>query len=155
MAVHVVPTPEAHYLWTADSVRASQALAYISDSHWNNQGWGAPNYVHSDTLLGGIKVRKGVMQAGDFRLARVGYYKDAPLPSVAPTTPLPVDALLLQRGSVAPLSRVLNYYAPSMLILDASMGVHRKQQYKEDATVYKLPVYDIAEQGAYITNLSQ
>ena len=154
MAVHVVPTPEAHYLWSADSIRTSQALAYISDSYWNNQGWGAPNYVHSDTLLGGIKVRKGVMQAGDFRLARVGYYKDAPLPSVAPTTPLPVDALLLQRGSVAPLSSVLNYYAPSMLILDASMGVHRKQQYKEEATVYKLPVYDIAEQGAFMVNLS-
>ena len=155
MAVHVVSTPEAHYLWTSDTIRTSQTLAYISDSYWNNQGWGAPHYLHSDTLLSGIKVRKGVMQAGDFRLARLGYYQEAPLPSVAPMNPLPVDALLLQRGSVAPLSRVLNYYAPSMLILDASMGVHRKQQYKEEATVYKLPVYDIAEQGAYITNLSQ
>ena len=154
MAVHVVRSAEAHYLWTADSARAQQALAYVSDTYWEKNAWSAPRYLSTDTLLDGVKVRSGVMQAGGYRMARLGYYKDAPLPPSAPTIPLPVDALLLLRGSVTPLAQVLRYYAPATIILDASMGAHRKQVYKAEATASGLPVYDIAEQGAFIVSLT-
>ena len=153
MAVQVVLSRYTHYLWTADSARALRALSYIADTHWKACGLYAPKCLQGDTVLEGVKLRGGVMQTGGYRMARLGYYADAPLPPSAPPVPLTVDALLLQRGSVTPLAQVLRYYAPATIILDASLGAHRKQVYKEEATASGLPVYDIAEQGAFIVSL--
>ena len=155
MAVHVVRSADANYLWTTDSARAQQALAYVSDTYWEKNAWSAPRYLSTDTLLDGIKVRGGVMQAGDYRMARLGYYKEAPLPPSAPTTPLPVDVLLLQRGCVTPLSNALRYYAPTVIVLDASLSATRRQTYLEEALTLGIPTYDIATQGAFVAPLTK
>ena len=149
MAVHVILSSEEHYLWTTDSIRVSQALNYISTSYWKERNLREVSYLVEDTLLHALKVKNNVMQVGNYRIARVGYYKDAPLPSVVPDTPLDVDALLLQRGSTVPLSQLLRYYSPAVLILDASLSSQRKQEYFDAAQAVGLTAFDIAENGAY------
>jgi hypothetical protein len=149
MAVHVILSSEEHYLWTTDSVRTSQALNYISTSYWKERNLSEVSYLVEDTLLHALKVKNNVMQVGNYRIARVGYYKDAPLPSVVPDTPLDVDALLLQRGSTVPLSQLLRYYSPAVLILDASLSYQRKQEYYDAAQEVGLVAHDIAENGAF------
>ena len=149
MAVHVILSSEEHYLWTTDSVRTSQALNYISTSYWKERKLREVSCLVEDTLLHALKVKHSVMQVGHYRIARVGYYKEVPLPSVVPDTPLVVDALLLQRGSTVPLSQLLRYYSPAVLILDASLSNQRKQEYYDAAQEVGLVAHDIAENGAF------
>ena len=153
MAVHVVLPSDASYLWTSDSVRTQQALRYVADTYWRSCGWTSPSSLQGDTLLSALKVCGSVMQVGSYRIARVGHYKDAPLPSEVPATPLKVDALCLQRGVTHSLSHIMRYYAPSTVVLDASLSQSRRKGYIEEAEVLKIPVFDVAERGAWVVTL--
>ena len=149
MAVHVLLSSEEYYLWTADSVRAEQALNYISTSYWDARNMQQVRYLMTDTWLPALKIKGGVMQVGTYRLAKVGYYKEAPLPPVAPRVPFPVDALLLQRGCTAPLPELLRYYSPSVLVLDASLNGQRRREYLDAAQTAGINIYDVSENGAF------
>ena len=106
-------------------------------------------YLMTDTLLPSLKIKGGVMQVGTYRLAKVGYYKEAPLPPIAPRVPLPVDALLLQRGCIVPLAELLRYYSPSVLVLDASLNSQRRHEYLDAAQTAGINIYDVSENGAF------
>lgn len=148
-AVHVVLSPEEHYLWTTDSARTAQALNYISTSYWADRKLQKVQYLVTDTLLSALKIKDEVLQVGDYRIARVGYYKDAPLPSTVPPKPLIVGALLLQRGCTTPLPQLLRYYSPSVLVLDASLNHQRRCEYSDAARKAAITLYDVSETGAF------
>ena len=149
MAVHTILSPQCSYLWTTDSVRTSEALHYIASSYWQKRSLPQPHNIVGDTLLPSLMTRDNLLQVGEFRLSRVGYYKDAPLPATPPSTPLSVNALLLYRGCTEDLTRILQFYNPSLIILDASMSGSRRQNYSSAAKDKGIPIYDVSENGAY------
>lgn len=153
LAVHVVVSPESSFLWSADSVRTRQALRYVSDSYWRACNFSPPMIVKGDTVVSPLKVSGNVMQAGSYRLARVGHPQEAHLPNVVPYAPLRVDALLLQRGVTHSLSHVLRYYAPAVVILDASLSSARREAYAEEAKACGVNLYDVSECGAFVVEL--
>ena len=149
MAMHTILSAHRSYLWTTDSVRTSEALHYIASSYWQKRKLPPPYYIVGDTVLPSLMTRENLLQVGDFRLSRVGYYKDAPLPATPPSSPLSVHALLLYRGCTADLTRILQFYNPSMIVLDASMSASRRRSYSSAANDKGIPVYDVSEDGAY------
>lgn len=65
-------------------------------------------------------------------------------------TRLPVDALLVTRGMKGRLANYLSYYAPTTVVLDASLHMTARNRYAAEAAEANLPVYDVRERGAFI-----
>lgn len=149
-AVHVLIDEREHYLWSTDSARTDSALSYIKQHHWEAQQLERPIYLNTDTVLTSLCIYGQVMQVGQHRIAKVGYWKTAPLPQREPQMPLKVDALWLTRGATVPLPKILKFYTPQMLIFDASLSDKRKQLYQQTADSLHIPTHDIKREGAYM-----
>jgi hypothetical protein len=93
------------------------------------------------------------MQMGARRVARVGYYKVAPLPGRVPQQPLAVDVLVVQRGATKALDQLLDYYAPQYLVLDASLTQRRREEYVRAADSLGVACHDVSRDGAFFLPL--
>ncbi len=149
MAVHAVCSPEQSYVWTDNASRADTALRHVRNHFWNKAGLKLPIYIMRDTIVGEGAFLGQVMQVGERRIARVGYYKVAPLPNLQPERPLPVDVLIVQRGATHPLTEMLNYYSTKKLVLDASLSRQRRNDYQRAADSLDVACHDVAEDGAF------
>ncbi len=153
LAVHVVCGRDVSYLWTDDAVRAEAALRRVRKQFWDEARLRAPIYIMSDTLVEEGGFCGQVMQMGVRRVAKVGYYKVAPLPRQVPQQPLAVDVLVVQRGATKPLAQLLNYYAPQCLVLDASLTQRRREEYVRAADSLGVACHDVSKDGAFFLPL--
>ena len=152
-AVHAVCSRDVSYLWTDDAVRAEVALRRVRKQFWDEANLRAPIYIMSDTLVEEGGFCGQVMQMGARRVARVGYYKVAPLPRQVPQQPLAVDMLVVQRGATKALARLLDYYAPQCLVLDASLSQRRRDEYVRAADSLGVVCHDVSSDGAFFLPL--
>lgn len=152
-AVHAVCSRDVSYLWTDDAVRTEVALRSVRKQFWDEVNLRAPIYIMSDTLVEEGGFCGQVMQMGVRRVARVGYYKVAPLPGQVPQQPLAVDVLVVQRGATKALDQLLNYYAPQCLVLDASLSQLRRGEYVRAADSLGVACHDVSRDGAFFLPL--
>ena len=155
MAVHAVCSAERSYVWTDNASRADTALHYVRNYFWNKAGLKTRIHVIRDTIVSEGAFLGQVMQIGERRIARVGYYKVAPLPKRQPNQPLPVDVLIVQRGATHSLAEMLNYYSAKKLVLDASLSKQRRNDYQRAADSLGVACHDVAEDGAFFLPFQQ
>lgn len=87
---------------------------------------------------------------GEQRIAIV----DSRLSYAFPQHPLPVDILLVGHDVHRPLSHLLCYYRPKVLVLSAAMSDFYRRQYLSDAAHLHLACYDVQQQPLFQRRLA-
>lgn len=79
---------------------------------------------------------------------------DSRLSYAFPQHPLPVDILLIGHDVHRPLSHLLCYYRPKVLVLSAAMSDFYRRQYLSDAAHLHLACYDVQQQPLFQRRLA-
>lgn len=79
---------------------------------------------------------------------------DSRLSYAFPQQPLPVDILLIGHDVHRPLSHLLCYYRPKVLVLSAAMSDFYRRQYLSDAAHLHLPCHDVQQQSLFQRGLA-
>lgn len=79
---------------------------------------------------------------------------DSRLSYAFPQQPLPVDILLIGHDVHRPLSHLLCYYRPKVLVLSAAMSDFYRRQYLSDAAHLHLACYDVQQQPLFQRKLA-
>ena len=79
---------------------------------------------------------------------------DSRLSYAFPQHPLPVDILLVGHDVHRPLSHLLCYYRPKVLVLSAAMSDFYRRQYLSDAAHLHLACYDVQQQPLFQRRLA-
>ncbi len=79
---------------------------------------------------------------------------DSRLSYAFPQQPLPVDILLVGHDVHRPLSHLLCYYRPKVLVLSAAMSDFYRRQYLSDAVHLHLACYDVQQQPLFQRRLA-
>lgn len=79
---------------------------------------------------------------------------DSRLSYAFPQQPLPVDILLVGHDVHRPLSHLLCYYRPKVLVLSAAMSDFYRRQYLSDAAHLHLACYDVQQQPLFQRRLA-
>ena len=79
---------------------------------------------------------------------------DSRLSYAFPQQPLPVDILLIGHDVHRPLSHLLCYYRPKVLVLSAAMSDFYRRQYLSDAAHLHLACYDVQQQPLFQRRLA-
>ena len=79
---------------------------------------------------------------------------DSRLSYAFPQHPLPVDILLVGHDVHRPLSHILCYYRPKILVLSAAMSDFYRRQYLSDAAHLHLACYDVQQQPLFQRRLA-
>lgn len=79
---------------------------------------------------------------------------DSRLSYAFPQQPLPVDILLIGHDVHRPLSHLLCYYRPKVLVLSAEMSDFYRRQYLSDAAHLHLPCHDVQQQPLFQRRLA-
>ncbi len=79
---------------------------------------------------------------------------DSRLSYAFPQQPLPVDILLVGHDVHRPLSHLLCYYRPKILVLSAAMSDFYRRQYLSDAAHLHLACYDVQQQPLFQRRLA-
>ena len=79
---------------------------------------------------------------------------DSRLSYAFPQQPLPVDILLIGHDVHRPLSHLLCYYRPKVLVLSAAVNDFYRRQYLSDAAHLHLPCHDVQQQPLFQRRLA-
>ena len=164
-------SPDGHsWLLASDTLRAQAALRQKAHEEWGPQGltveWIPMSVLNDSTtyhqkkgsIVGHSSQPSGISASttaplfaphcliyGQQRIAIV----DSPLSRAFPQHPLSVDVLLVGHDVHRPLSHLLAYYRPKVLVLSAAMTDFYRRQYLSDAARLRLPCYDLQQEPTF------
>lgn len=72
------------------------------------------------------------------------------LPGGVPPRPMEVDYLWLCRGARGALSRWLEYYSPSLIVLDGTLSPYYRERYRHEADSLGIAIHDVYRDGALL-----
>ena len=163
--LHLI-APDGHsWLFASDTLRAKAALRQVAHDDWALQGlkihW-LPFSVLETTSSSSISSTNSSSATsvpllaphcivyGGQRIAIV----DSRLSYAFPQQPLPVDILLIGHDVHRPLSHLLCYYRPKVLVLSAAMSDFYRRQYLSDAAHLHLACCDVQQQPLFQRRLA-
>lgn len=164
-------SPDGHsWLLASDTLRAQAALRQTAHEEWEPQDltveWIPMSVLNESTtyhqkkgsIVGHSSQPSGISASttvplfaphcliyGQQRIAIV----DSPLSRAFPQHPLSVDVLLVGHDVHRPLSHLLTYYRPQVLVLSAAMTDFYRRQYLSDAARLRLPCYDLQQEPTF------
>ena len=163
--LHLIAPDGNSWLFASDTLRAKAALRQVAHDDWAPQGlkihW-LPFSVLETTSSSSIASTNSSSATsvpllaphcivyGGQRIAIV----DSRLSHAFPQHPLPVDILLIGHDVHRPLSHLLCYYRPKVLVLSAAMSDFYRRQYLSDAAHLHLPCHDVQQQPLFQRRLA-
>lgn len=168
--LHLIAPDRNSWLFASDTLRAKAALRQVAHDDWAPQGlkihWlpfsVLENFQPSNSKLSSSStlstssatsvplLAPHCIVYGGQRIAIV----DSRLSYAFPQQPLPVDILLIGHDVHRPLSHLLCYYRPKVLVLSAAMSDFYRRQYLSDAAHLHLACYDVQQQPLFQRRLS-
>lgn len=150
--VHFVQSSSRSYLWVSGGARAAgvaKQVQSLEDGFWADHHVASPIVVADTLRRGDCFVRGSIAWFGGKTIARV----DKRLRGGQGRKPLPVDYLLIERGSRSPLSVLLGYYSPKRIVLSASLSDGYRRKYAEEGRRRCILVHDMQAEGAFRVEL--
>ena len=180
--LHLIAPDGNSWLFASDTLRAKAALRQVAHDDWAPQGlkihWlpfsvlenfqpsnsklsssstlstsSSPSFISSTNTSSATSVpllAPHCIVYGGQRIAIV----DSRLSHAFPQHPLPVDILLVGHDVHRPLSHLLCYYRPKVLVLSAAMSDFYRRQYLSDAAHLHLACYDVQQQPLFQRRLA-
>lgn len=180
--LHLIAPDGNSWLFASDTLRAKGALRQVAHDDWAPQGlkihWlpfsvlesaqPSNNKLSSSSTLSTSSSSSSISSTnsssatstpllaphcivyGGQRIAIV----DSRLSYAFPQQPLPVDILLVGHDVHRPLSHLLCYYRPKVLVLSAAMSDFYRRQYLSDAAHLHLACYDVQLQPLFQRRLA-
>lgn len=180
--LHLIAPDGNSWLFASDTLRAKAALRQVAHDDWAPQGlkihWlpfsvlenfqpsnsklsssstlstsSSPSFISSTNTSSATSVpllAPHCIVYGRQRIAIV----DSRLSYAFPQQPLPVDILLIGHDVHRPLSHLLCYYRPKVLVLSAAMSDFYRRQYLSDAAHLHLPCHDVQQQPLFQRRLA-
>ncbi len=180
--LHLIAPDGNSWLFASDTLRAKAALRQVAHDDWDPQGlkihWlpfsvlenaqPSNNKLSSSSTLSTSSSSSSISSTnsssatstpllaphcivyGGQRIAIV----DSRLSYAFPQQPLPVDILLVGHDVHRPLSHLLCYYRPKVLVLSAAMSDFYRRQYLSDAAHLHLACYDVQQQPLFQRRLA-
>ncbi len=180
--LHLIAPDGNSWLFASDTLRAKAALRQVAHDDWDPQGlkihWlpfsvlesaqPSNNKLSSSSTLSTSSSSSSISSTnsssttsvpllaphcivyGGQRIAIV----DSRLSYAFPQHPLPVDILLVGHDVHRPLSHLLCYYRPKVLVLSAAMSDFYRRQYLSDAAHLHLACYDVQQQPLFQRRLA-
>ncbi len=168
--LHLIAPDGNSWLFASDTLRAKAALRQVAHDDWAPQGlkihWlpfsVLENFQPSNSKLSSSStlstssatsvplLAPHCIVYGGQRIAIV----DSRLSYAFPQQPLPVDILLIGHDVHRPLSHLLCYYRPKVLVLSAAMSDFYRRQYLSDAAHLHLACYDVQQQPLFQRKLA-
>ena len=163
--LHLI-APDGHsWLFASDTLRAQAALRQVAHDDWVPQGlkihWlpfsvletTSSSFISSTNTSSATSVpllAPHCIVYGGQRIAIV----DSRLSYAFPQQPLLVDILLVGHDVHRPLSHLLCYYRPKVIVLSAAMSDFYRRQYLSDAAHLHLACYDVQQQPLFQRRLA-
>lgn len=180
--LHLIAPDGNSWLFASDTLRAKAALRQVAHDDWAPQGlkihWlpfsvlenfqpsnsklsssstlstsSSPSFISSTNTSSATSVpllAPHCIVYGRQRIAIV----DSRLSYAFPQQPLPVDILLIGHDVHRPLSHLLCYYRPKVLVLSAAMSDFYRRQYLSDAAHLHLACCDVQQQPLFQRRLA-
>lgn len=163
--LHLIAPDGNSWLFASDTLRAKAALHQVAHDDWAPQGlkihWlpfsvletTSSSFIFSTNTSSTTSVpllAPHCIVYGGQRIAIV----DSRLSYAFPQHPLPVDILLVGHDVHRPLSHLLCYYRPKVLVLSAAMSDFYRRQYLSDAAHLHLACYDVQQQPLFQRRLA-
>lgn len=163
--LHLIAPDGNSWLFASDTLRAKAALRQVAHDDWDPQGlkihWlpfsvletTSSSFISSTNTSSATSVpllAPHCIVYGGQRIAIV----DSRLSYAFPQQPLPVDILLVGHDVHRPLSHLLCYYRPKVLVLSAAMSDFYRRQYLSDAAHLHLPCHDVQQQPLFQRRLA-
>lgn len=138
-ALHVIADPSRSWLLMPEPDSMEVGMRYIASSFWKKRLTEPPRTLtgQQSLAIGGFKA---VMLHGEEESLVAGQHVD---------NKIGVDVLWLTRGfEGARLQALSAVYAPTLVVLDASLPRWQREALRSEANMFGWEVYDIAERGA-------
>lgn len=180
--LHIIAPDGNSWLFASDTLRAKAALRQVAHDDWDLQGlkihWlpfsvlenfqpsnsklssssalstsSSSSFISSTNTSSATSVpllAPHCIVYGGQRIAIV----DSRLSYAFPQQPLPVDILLIGHDVHRPLSHLLCYYRPKVLVLSVAMSDFYRRQYLSDAAHLHLPCHDVQQQPLFQRRLA-
>lgn len=144
--IHFIASAGQSYLWQTRQLPPGKrdGLDYVKSNFWKRHRLADPVTFSTTVTDSAIFSQGGVTQFGRVRVAVVS----EDIKKKPPTEPLAVDYLFVERGSRRPLSELLAFYKPAVVVLSPSLTDYHRRRYADEARSLRLSLYDVQTQGA-------
>lgn len=154
--LHLVESAEASVLYSsADSAQTRQRLAYLYRDYFNPHHFRNIS-IHSFSSSSPSPQSTHVSNASRAFVFRgksivvIDLYKPfVCTPSHHPSSQR-IDILVLSRASGAPLTPLLQTYAPRQVILSSALSARLRHRYAQECERAHIPYHDVGEAGAFV-----
>lgn len=151
--VHFIRSARCSYLYSSASPDSTmRALRFVRQNYWRVHRFSDPRLLPS-------RFRDAALWREDdnfvFGSRRVVVLRRALPQHSASRQPLAVDVLVVGRGCRAELADMFARYRPRRVVLDATLGVARRQRLRAACREAGIACHDVREQGAFIERLGK
>lgn len=145
--IHFIQSSNHSYLWNPsnkDGISNDKLIFQLEENFWQRHHIKPPIVAQKELSEEDCYIHDEIAMFGDKKIARINSNKR----TSHLKEPLNIDFLLIERGSKSPLTIILQYYRPKLIVLSSSLSEYVRNKYEREARHYHLKTYDMSKEGA-------